>query len=35
MMSGIDLHKFADLIFGITEKATLYYIAKRGQIIYN
>ena len=31
MMSWIDLHKFADVIFGIT----LHYIIKLGQIIYN
>ena len=33
MMSGIDLHKFADAIFGITPK--LLYIIKFGQTIYN
>ena len=34
MMSSIDLHKFTDVIFGITQKL-LHYIIKLGQIIYN
>ena len=33
-MSWTDLHKFADVIFGITQKA-LYYIFKLGQVIYS
>ena len=34
MMSSTDLHKFTDVIFGITQKL-LHYIIKPGQIIYN
>ena len=34
IMPWIDLHKFADVIFGITQTA-LHYIIKVGQIIYN
>ena len=34
-MSLIGLHKFADAIFGITQKTALYYIIKLVQIIYN
>ena len=33
MMSGIDLHKFAGVAFGITQKTYLHYIIKLGQII--
>ena len=34
MMSRIGLHKFADVIFGITQKTALHYILKLGQTIY-
>ena len=29
------MHKFADVIFGITQKTALHYIIRLGQIIYN
>ena len=35
MMSRIGLHKFADVIFGITQKTALHYIIKLDQIVYN
>ena len=35
MKSSIALHKFADVVFGITQKTALYYIIKLGQIIHN
>ena len=35
MMSWIGMHKFADVIFGITQKTALHYIIRLGQIIYN
>ena len=34
-MSWIGLHKFVDVLFGITQKAALYYTIKIGQKIHN
>ena len=34
-MSWIGLHKFAAVIFEITQTTALYYIIKLGQVLYN